>query len=367
MFKKDKIFQTIKARIAQGIYKAGEKLPGEKLLAKELNVSRVTLRTALEMLQNAKLINCIDRSGNYVAENSDSGKKYLAVVTGNDFESISIACMYYINELQKNLADTGDKLKIIFSAQLENNFTENKWHSRLAQDNISGIFLCEGGYCGHEKSLQLLKSAKLPVVQLAGVAADRELYDFPMLMRNNTEIFGSGIKYLLSLGHTRIATLFQHETGMRGFTPETYRKFLSNAGIPEANSLVRYFKKKNKVANIIKKLMQLPEPPTAFMCYCDTTAMHTLEALDEMGYDIPKQISVMGICGYTERLFTLKPLSVVNFHYDTSAAEAVKIMMDSANWYGSENKITKLVPHEIIPRGTTAFCTNITNFSNKKG
>lgn len=340
-----------------GEYKPGEKLPGEKLLAKELGVSLVTLRAALAMLQHAGIVNCIDRSGNYVAENLDSHKKYLAVVTGDDFENISVACMYYINELQKNLAVTGDRLKIILSTQLEKKFTENKWHSRLAKDNISGIFLCEGGYNGNEKSLNLLRSANLPVVQLAGVPSDRELYDFPILLRYSSETFSSGVKYLISLGHKKIATLFPQNGCMRGFTPETYKDFLTKAGIPEANSLVCYFKKKNQLASIIRKLMIQPSPPTAFMCYCDATAMYALETLDEMGYDVPEQISVMGICGYTERLFTLKPLSVVNFHYDISASEAVKLMNDSASWYGKKQNITQIIPHEIIARSTTAVCS----------
>ena len=359
MLKKDQVFQTIKQKISHGEYKIGEKLPGEKILAKELNVSRVTLRAALEMLQNAKIINCVDRSGNYVADNSYSPKKYLAMVTGDDFENISVASMYYVNELRKILSTTGDKLKIIFSTQLEKNFSENKWHSRLAKDNIAGIFLCEGGYKGNEKRLHLLKIANIPVIQLAGIAADRSLYDFPMLMRNSTENFGAGVEYLISLGHKNIATLFQTGNGMRGFTKETYQKFLTVSGIPDAYNLVRYYKKKSQIANIIKELMLLPNRPTAFMCYCDTTAMHALETLDDIGYDVPEQVSVMGVCGYAERLFSLKPLSIVNFHYDTSAREAVQLMADSEKWFGSKEIITKVIPYEIVPKKTTGICKNI--------
>lgn len=359
MLKKDQVFQTLKQKISNNEYKVGEKLPGEKILAKELNVSAATLRSALEMLQKAKIINCIERSGNYVADTSYSPKKYLAIVTGDDFENISIASMYYVNELRKVLSTTGDKLKIIFSTQLEKNFSENKWHSRLAQDNISGIFLCEGGYKGDEKRLHLLKIANIPVIQLAGVTADRDLYNFPMLMRNSCENFGAGVKYLLSLGHKNIATLFPNINGMRGFTPETYQDFLTNIGIPQANNLVRYYKKKSQISNFVKELMLLPNSPTAFMCYCDTTAMHVLEYLNDMGYDVPEQVSVMGICGYAESLFSLKPLSIINFHYDTSASEAIKLMAKNETWFGSKEIITKVIPYEIVPKSTTGICKNI--------
>jgi DNA-binding GntR family transcriptional regulator len=43
----DEIVEELQRRILQGFYVAGQRLPSEREIAEELNVSRVTVRTAL--------------------------------------------------------------------------------------------------------------------------------------------------------------------------------------------------------------------------------------------------------------------------------------------------------------------------------
>ncbi|VEJ59567.1 HTH-type transcriptional repressor yvoA [Arachnia propionica] len=53
-------------RIAQNFYRVGDKLPSEPVLAKELGVSRVTVRAALTQLENEGLVDRRHGSGTYV-------------------------------------------------------------------------------------------------------------------------------------------------------------------------------------------------------------------------------------------------------------------------------------------------------------
>ncbi|MFH1905145.1 MAG: FadR/GntR family transcriptional regulator [bacterium] len=59
----NKIVKEIIARIAQGLYKTGEKLPPERKLALELKVSRVPLREALAKLQTLEVLEIKHGSG----------------------------------------------------------------------------------------------------------------------------------------------------------------------------------------------------------------------------------------------------------------------------------------------------------------
>ena len=43
-------------KIYEGIYKDGEPIPSERILADEYNMSRVTVRKALDILENDKII-----------------------------------------------------------------------------------------------------------------------------------------------------------------------------------------------------------------------------------------------------------------------------------------------------------------------
>ncbi|MEM1261432.1 MAG: FCD domain-containing protein [Pseudomonadota bacterium] len=64
----ESVAQHIKQRIANGIYRPGERLPGERELADELGVSRVTVREAEIALQAMGHIQIKAGSGAYVSE-----------------------------------------------------------------------------------------------------------------------------------------------------------------------------------------------------------------------------------------------------------------------------------------------------------
>jgi DNA-binding GntR family transcriptional regulator len=62
----DEIAAEVRRRIRQGIYVAGQRLPSEREIAEELNVSRVTVRTALLRLQSENVIDVVPRGGAFV-------------------------------------------------------------------------------------------------------------------------------------------------------------------------------------------------------------------------------------------------------------------------------------------------------------
>jgi GntR family transcriptional regulator len=66
----DEIVEELGKRIAQGRYVAGQRLPSERELADELNVSRVTIRAALLRLQAENLVDTVPRGGAFVRSSS---------------------------------------------------------------------------------------------------------------------------------------------------------------------------------------------------------------------------------------------------------------------------------------------------------
>jgi GntR family transcriptional regulator len=62
----DEVVTELQNRINQGIYTAGQRLPSEREIAEELNVSHATVRTALFRLQSENMIDVVPRSGAFV-------------------------------------------------------------------------------------------------------------------------------------------------------------------------------------------------------------------------------------------------------------------------------------------------------------
>ena len=62
----EKVVEQIKLLIIQGVYQKGDLLPGELSLAKEMGVSRITIREALRLLNEAGIIKTIHGKGSIV-------------------------------------------------------------------------------------------------------------------------------------------------------------------------------------------------------------------------------------------------------------------------------------------------------------
>jgi DNA-binding GntR family transcriptional regulator len=62
----DEIVEELQKRILQGFYVAGQRLPSEREIAEELNVSRVTIRAALLRLQAENILDVVPRGGAFV-------------------------------------------------------------------------------------------------------------------------------------------------------------------------------------------------------------------------------------------------------------------------------------------------------------
>jgi GntR family transcriptional regulator len=62
----DEAVDELRRRINEGIYVAGQRLPAERDLAEEMNVSRQTVRSALNRLQTENMIDVVPRGGAFV-------------------------------------------------------------------------------------------------------------------------------------------------------------------------------------------------------------------------------------------------------------------------------------------------------------
>ena len=70
---KDKIIEHFSKEILNGSIGAGERLPGEREIADQMNVSRSIVHLAMEQMSNLGLVDMIPRKGNYASDYRKSG------------------------------------------------------------------------------------------------------------------------------------------------------------------------------------------------------------------------------------------------------------------------------------------------------
>ena len=70
----EKVVDHVQRQILNGVYCVGDKLPSERDMALQLNVSRTSVREGIRVLEQMGALSCLQGSGNYITgdfENKD--------------------------------------------------------------------------------------------------------------------------------------------------------------------------------------------------------------------------------------------------------------------------------------------------------
>src|SRR5262249_4398226 len=111
------------------------------------------------------------------------------------------------------------------------------------------------------------------------------------------------VHHLIAQGHRDIAHLTEFEAGM-SFQERTagYRQALEEATIPFRPELViasatDHQGRAGEHPDRIRRLLSLPDPPTALFAVNDRLALAVIDALHAMGWRVPQDIAVAGFGG----------------------------------------------------------------------
>ncbi|MBC8140858.1 MAG: LacI family DNA-binding transcriptional regulator [Armatimonadetes bacterium] len=177
-------------------------------------------------------------------------------------------------------------------------------------------------------------------------------------------------EYLLRLGHRRIAHLMGTTTLVSAQQRYAgYREALENNAIPFAEELViqRVGAKSldgaysgKYAAEDTRRLLALPDSPTAIFAANDAMAAGVLREASELGVKVPEQLSVIG---FDDRLFTTTlspPLTTVRQPLVTIGEKVAELLIKRILGRGGHSEeeaatlpTTHLFAPELIVRGTT--------------
>jgi DNA-binding LacI/PurR family transcriptional regulator len=121
------------------------------------------------------------------------------------------------------------------------------------------------------------------------------------------------IEHLLHLGHRRIAitlnTVDDHDHAERY---ETYRRTLGEAGVEIDSRLVmRVPAHRDAGAVALRKIMGMPDRPTAVFCTDPFAAVGLMHEAMRMQVGVPQQLSVVGFDDTDSRYGVFPPMSAV--------------------------------------------------------
>src|SRR5579872_5146594 len=119
--------------------------------------------------------------------------------------------------------------------------------------------------------------------------------------------------YLISLGHRRIAVI----TGTSGWVATSerlggYHAAMAVAGLSAPPNLIAHGNFQIESGyEATRQLLSLPAPPTAIFAFNDNMAVGALQAARELGFQVPSQLSVVGVDDAQAASITLPRLTTV--------------------------------------------------------
>ena len=335
----DQIVSEIQKRIKTGDYPEGHKLPPERDIAEEFCVSRMVVRNAITHLSERGLILCSPRCRPVVQKSAGIRHAY-----DTTRHSIALSLWHSPSNPEGHSLLHGihneidhDRYRIMLSSVVGNYWeeaveAEAQFLSRASQDkDLAGIILW---YIGGEQNtwaLEEAKSAGIPIVFVDREPPKRFEADFVGI--DNMCSARQVVQHLTDQGHRRIVHISNKDNASTVKDRfNGYLKALGMVGIkPERDWILR---EDNTELDIepwydwaVRRVMDMPDHPTAVFAINDRTAFLFIEACQRNGIRVPDDLAVAGFDG-VERFGRAAPfLTTANQPFERIGSLAVEVLL----------------------------------------
>ena len=352
--KKMQIYDLLKERIESGFYPPGSRLPKEVELAAALQVARITLRPALELLEMENLITRVKGRGTFVRDSQDIQNRIMVLVHDAELrrsDNASNPFLYIMPCIQLAAERMNVKLEICETQSLLTP-DPGQCAARIHRLGIQGILWLANNFTGKEPLLDTVRKTGLPVLLPHSYPGDAEVTGFTAMGTNYAELMRDGLKYLAAQGHRRAGYIGGSD--MRRVAPSDYLDWVKAFGLdpdPELFRLIEWRQGKQIVFDAVAALMALPEPPTAIFSYSDYLSLQIYEYLHREKIRIPDEVSVLTIGGQIGCDFLDPPLSALEYGNQEIADLAVRTILQMIH----DNRRMEFIvtPHYLKVREST--------------
>lgn len=273
-----------------------QKLPAESAIMEQYQVSRQTVRQALDVLVSAGLVTKRHGSGTYL-RGAAAGTSQIAVIASylSDYIFPSL-----LRDIQAIFSEE-DYTVSVYSSD-NSSYQERQILQRLLQEPVAGI-LVEGSKTAlPTPNLDLyeqLRKNGIPIVFLHGVY--RELADTVCISDDNYAGGYQLVRHLLEKGHTQIAGIFKSDDmqGLLRYSGCSSALRDANLLLPDRHFLWFTTEERRKLvdeknSDMMQRFFRDHLPPcTAVICYNDEIAYYLIQFLLSSGVSVPDDVAVV--------------------------------------------------------------------------
>ena len=333
------IAAELKKRILDGSLVAGSRLESERCLAESWQVERTTIRRALEVLADERLI--IKRPGcpTVVA------KSMPQISFINTSQSGLMTTHHFITPVYRKFAELcGDGGYRSIGMTIAEAGRLDSFEAVL--DQSLGIILCDNVPV---EFLEIAKSKKLPCVLMSERA-----YGFRSVVIDNDSGLAQAVAHLVSLGHRHIAYIGGDRIFLNSLArADGFRHALYSLGIEETKPVIQFCGwTVEQGREGMKQLLDEHPEITAVCCVNDDVALGACRVARESGRRIPDDISIIGFGDMLKEERAEIKLTTVRVPYDRFARELYRALIQEIE-HPYQDPAAVLVETELVIRDTT--------------
>lgn len=351
------LHNTLRQLIISGRWENGERIPSETQLAQHLEISRSTVRIALQSIEVEGLITRVAGRGTFVCYDPTTAleTRLIGFVTRSFHNEIHRTLL---SSVETELRSAGHSL--VFS-KAQDNQEEVTVLSQLLTDNVRGVVLWANARTttAQQEVLWSYQAQGVPIVFMDRVV---DGVDADYVGSDNYGGTYTLVNHLIELGHRDIAylshdisNLYPIEERYRGYQAAMRQHNFPDAAVwkitsPNSDAFfetdlydlldqqIPHFN--SQIQNLIEKAA--PQP-TALVCANDALAILAMRAVRHMGMTVPNDISIVGFDDITLAAYLDIPLTTVSQDAHEIGRRAAQILLERLDGFSGPSA------HHVVP------------------
>ena len=287
--------EELRRKITESLYQPGNKLPSEQELQKQFEVSRQTVRNALELLEKQGFVRSRQGSGTYVvdreAEEQKKSRRIAVVTTYVD----NYIFPRIIQGIESVLSKEGFQVQIAFTGNRI--WKEEAILADLLEQDLRGIIIETTKSALPNPNLLLYRRLQEKGISILFINSHYPELDCPMVCLQDEEAGRLAAECLLANGHKKVGGLFKRDDGQGIRRYQGFLEALREGGVRPAEENILWFDTEDALdfESMEERIVKRLSVCTGIMCYNDSTAARVMELWKRRGISVPEDVSIVSV------------------------------------------------------------------------
>jgi GntR family transcriptional regulator of arabinose operon len=341
--------------IESGEIKPGDALPGEMDLSRDLDVSRNTIRHALEQLSRKYRIERTRGRG--------------TIFQGDHTETTSVKSVGFINSsvtytiypgmihgLEEGLFNGG--YSMILANGNYDPVKEQESARRMLAQGVSGIIvepMISSQLTADSDFVKLLNRSGVPLLTTNCVVEGLEASYITM---DDYWIGAQAADYLIRHNHYRLGCIYKADPGAGQLRANGFRDRLRAAGIqPDESLFIDYTQDDEPLVpgvHFTRQLLDRSDPPTAVFYFNDQIAVQAYELIREEGIRFPQDLSIIAVDNIAEAAHVRPGLTTFHHPKELMGNLAADVMLSQLTSASRISPYGITLKPPLVERGSVA-------------